>query len=233
MSNTAKKYLFNLYIIKVKAVKILFVRPYGVYMSQKSKDEQIKSYIETWLKNQYSEFFLTLIADYEPNEVNPTMVVDLIIKLRFQTTPAYIKSLGQMSAEGVATREQQGLYFAIQTYKKYAIEYNRSLQKFFDNIYNEHQKIGTPLGGIFFHIYCFLKFGIKAKSAEHDFSSILNFLYTSNESIMDPLIEKSLQKRVPIRSSKNNKSRAKTKWMERVELHNYSLKKRKIVLFKN
>ncbi|MDD2370057.1 MAG: hypothetical protein PHQ90_12210 [Sulfuricurvum sp.] len=199
----------------------------------RTKDEQIRSYIRTWLENQYTDFFIMLLTGHEPDEVNPTKVIDLIIKMRFQLSPAYIKSIGNMIKAGVATREQSGLYYAIKNYKNYAIEYNRSLQKSFDTIYEEHTSIMTPLQGAIFHIYCFLKFGIKASSAEHDFATVLNYIYVDDMFFMDRILEKTLSKKVRAPSPLTNKSKAKSKWIERASDHGYVLIKRKIDLFPN
>jgi hypothetical protein len=169
----------------------------------------------------------------EPNEVNPVYAIDTIIKHRYKMTKADFYILEKLVDNKTATDAQRGFYFMLMDAKKYAKSYSRVLQKSIDNIYEVHKDLVTPFEGIMFHIYCYLKFGIKSKSSEHNFSSLLNCLLTKNISLTEQLLEELNESRAITKSPRFNTSKVKSRWMDRAKEHNFEVKKRKIVLFKD
>jgi hypothetical protein len=194
--------------------------------------EQVYSYIQTWLTNKYVVFFEMLMLGQEPSEVNPVLAIDTIVKYRYKMTEADFYILQKSVDAGNATDMQRSLYFMLLEGKKYALSVNKNFQNNFDTIYKMHKDLGTPFEGIMFHLYCFLKFGIKSKSSEHNFSSLLNCLLTKNIYLTEQLLEELNESSIRTKSPRFNTSKAKSKWIARAKEHNFEIKKRKVVLFK-
>lgn len=195
--------------------------------------EQIYSYIQTWLTNKYVAFFEMLMLGQEPSEVNPVFAIDTIIKHRYKMTQADFHIMEKSVDDKTATNAQRGFYFMLMDAKKYAKSYGRVLQNNFDTIYEMHKDLGTPFEGIMFHLYCFLKFEIKSKSKEHKFSYLLNCILTKNIYLTEQLLEELNESKIITKSPRFNTSKVKSRWMDRAKEHNFEVKKRKFVLFKN
>lgn len=198
-----------------------------------TQKEQVYSYMQTWLTNKYAEFFQMMMLHKEPSEVNPVFAIDTIIKHRYKMTQADFYILQKSVDDKTATDAQRGFYFMLMDAKKYVKSYSYSLQKSFDNIYKVHKDLGTPFEGIMFHLYCYLKFDIKSKSSEHSFTSLLNCLLTKNIYLTEQLLEELNESSIRTKSPRFNTSKVKSRWMDRAKEHNFEVKKRKIVLFKD
>jgi hypothetical protein len=171
-----------------------------------------------------------LLCSTEPKIINATKAVDVVLKFNYRIAPADIYVIGKKIEKGTASDKEKKLFFEIKELRRYAVDYNVTLKRI-SKTSMKNMKIGTPLHAIFFHIYCFLKFGIKFKSIEHDFGQLVSYLVSSDESLKDIQLQKLMENNVPARVAKTNTTKVKSSWVERCEKSGYTINKRKYILF--
>jgi hypothetical protein len=84
-----------------------------------------------------------LLCSTEPKIINATKAVDVVLKFNYRIAPADIYVIGKKIEKGTASDKEKKLFFEIKELQRYAIEHNVTLKKNFENIYEEHMKIGT------------------------------------------------------------------------------------------
>lgn len=199
-----------------------------------TKKEQVLKYTRTWVTNRHIDFFRFLMLGYEPKEVNPTAIVNLLLRLRYRIAEVEHRRIKVAVFEERATYKQKVLYFLLEDAKAEAIAFNKNLTANIENIYRYHYELGTPFQAILFHIYCFIKFGIKTKSQDHEFGELLNYLLTQNTDLRQTLLEKDEYFQTSTKKqSKFNSNKSKEKWLDRAAIYGHKIEKRKIVLFKD
>lgn len=203
------------------------------------KERFVEQKIESWLKNRHADFFLQMIAEIEPKHLNPTAVIASIARFDYKTNLGTIyatkKMIDEEKKDGVAyaSKERKALYYTFERLKKYAILQNKLMQRNFDLLYEKHKEIGTPYVGILFHIYCFIKWGIKFESEEHGFGRLVHSMVTDNRFILEPELMKIDQAAIVTHQNKVIRSKIKSKWVDRAVENGHILGRRKINLFPN
>lgn len=196
-------------------------------MSKNYTTEELKQYVKTYLKNRYIEFFKNLMFNYEPNNIIPIEAFEDMVKYKYQMSTLDIVYIKRRIDKDKTTEQERALYFKLQLIKDYTIEQNDSIQKSIKLIENYHEKIGTPLGGILFHIYAYLVFDISAASDSYHFGNIISYMYTHDQKIRNETVET-----VPFRrfrkTSRLNNNKIKKRWVQKAIDSGMILDERKI-----
>lgn len=198
-------------------------------MSKNYTTEELKQYVKTHLTNRYIEFFKNLIFNFEPNDIIPIDAFTDMVRYKYQMSTLDLVYIKRRIDNGSVTDEDRALYFKIDNIKGYTLEQNDSIQKSIKLIENYHEKIGTPLGGILFHIYAYLVFDISAASDSYHFGNIISFMYTHDEQLRNNTIDT-----VPFRrfrkTSRLTSNKIKKRWLQKAIDSGIILDKRKITM---
>lgn len=196
-------------------------------MSKKYTTDELKQYIRTYLINRYIEFFKNLIVNYEPNHIIPGDAFDDLVRYKYQMSTLDLITIKNAIDHGKATDDQRALYFKLQRIKDYTLEQNASIQKSIKLIEDYHIKIGTPLGGILFHIYAYLTFDISAATDNYDFANIISYMYTHDHNTRQVIVEKIPHRRFRKTSQLKN-NQIKKRWVHKAIDSGMILDKREI-----
>jgi len=197
------------------------------------KRNQIMQYTQTWVTNRYVDFFRLMLLGFEPKEVNPTAIVNILLQNRYKITGIEYRRIKIAIHQKRASYKQKVLYFLLEDAKQEALRISKNLNNNIENIYRYHYEIGTPFNAILFHIYSFIKFGIKNKSSEHEFGELLNFLFTKNEELRNDLLNKDPQYySTSYKSAKYNANKSKQNWLDRAVIYGHTIEKRKLNISK-
>lgn len=165
--------------------------------------------------------------NYEPNNIIPIEAFEDMVKYKYQMSTLDIVYIKRRIDKDKTTEQERALYFKLQLIKDYTIEQNDSIQKSIKLIENYHEKIGTPLGGILFHIYAYLVFDISAASDSYHFGNIISYMYTHDQKIRNETVET-----VPFRrfrkTSRLNNNKIKKRWVQKAIDSGMILDERKI-----
>lgn len=196
-------------------------------MAKNYTTEELKEYVKTYLKNRYIEFFKNLIFNFEPNNIIPIEAFEDMVKYKYQMSTLDLVYIKRRIDEDKTTEQERALYYKLEHIKDYTIDYNKSLQQSIKLIEDYHEKIGTPLGGIFFHIYAYLVFDISAASDSYHFGNIISYMYTHDQKIRNETVET-----VPFRrfrkTSRLNNNKIKKRWVQKAIDSGMILDERKI-----
>lgn len=197
------------------------------HMSKKYTTDELKQYMRTYLCNRYIEFFKNLIFNYEPNHIIPGDAFDDMVKYKYQMSTLDLVTIKNQIDQGKATDDQRALYFKLQRIKDYTLEQNASIQKSIKLIEDYHEKIGTPFGGIIFHIYAYLVFDISAASDSYHFGNIISYMYTHDQKIRNDTVETIPFRRSRI-TSRLTSNKIKKRWVQKATDSGMTLDKREI-----
>lgn len=196
-------------------------------MSKKYTTDELKQYIRTYLINRYIEFFKNLIVNYEPNHIIPGDAFDDLVRYKYQMSTLDLVTIKKQIDHGKATDDQRALYFKLQRIKDYTLEQNASIQKSIKLIEDYHEKIGTPFGGILFHIYAYLVFDISAATDNYNFADIVSYMYTHDQDTRQRVVDKIPHRRFRKTSQLKN-NQIKKRWVKKAIDSGMILDKRQI-----
>lgn len=189
--------------------------------------EQLKQYVKTYLTNRYIEFFKNLIFNFEPNDIIPIEAFEDMVKHKYHMSTLDLVYIKRRIDDGSVTDQDRALYFKLDNIKDYTFDQNDSIQKSIKLIEDYHEKIGTPLGGILFHIYAYLVFDISAASDSYHFGNIISYMYTHDEQIRNNTIDKVAFRRFR-KTSRLTNNKIKKRWVQKSIDSGIILDKRKI-----
>lgn len=197
-------------------------------MKNYSTDE-LEKYVSSYIRNRYIEFFKNLIVNYEPNHIIPGDAFDDMVKYKYRMSTLDLVTIKNQIDRGTATSDQRALFYKLKHIKDTAMEYNKSIQRSIQLIEDHHTKIGTPFGGILFHIYAYLVFDISAATDNYDFANIISYMYTHDQNTRKEIVEK-----IPYRSSRKTSrltsNKIKKRWVEKAIASGMILDKRKLTI---